>query len=137
MATEARATTLTITLPLPDPLLTLNMRLHWRARARHTREQREMAGWAAVEAVRTIRTLRAGVLPYIFPEGRVRVDAEIRPRKGQKRCDDTAIWEALKPTLDGLEDAGIVANDKQFFVGSLTWRAARTGELVLRLTPEE
>lgn len=128
--------TLTIVLPLPDPLLTLNARLHWAARARHTKAQRLEAIYRgiAARAEWSAEHDTPDVPHPHFPAGRVRVDATVRPRPRMKRHDDTAIWEALKPILDGFEDAGIVANDAQFAVGALTWETERTGEIVVTLT---
>lgn len=125
--------TMQITLPLPDPLLTANKRLHWAARARHTKAQRLGAYLCAVDA-RYAAGAWAVQGDRLWEDCRVRVDVAIRPRPRMKRHDDTAIWEALKPILDGLQDAGVVADDKQFVVGSLVWSQARTGEIVLTLT---
>ena len=119
-------------MPLPDPLLSLNKRLHHMARARHTKRQRLDAYLVAVDARhRNVWSLGGDVC---WDEERVRVDVEIRPRKGMKRHDDTAIWEAMKPIFDGLEDAGWVADDKQLVVGELTWAKERTAEILLTLT---
>lgn len=112
---------LCVSIPLPDPLLTINVRrtLHWRVNGRHNKAQREMASLAAYEALSKMQgTLRA----VYFPEGRVTVDVVIFRRPRQKRADDTAIIEALKPLLDGCEDAGVVTNDKQCQVGTVEWR---------------
>lgn len=133
---------LTIVLPLPDPLLSGNYRRrhHWSTQRRHTEAQRLEAMYCGIAArAKWADDHDADDVPHPhFPAGRVRVDAEVRPRKGMKRHDDTAIWEALKPVLDGLEDVGIVVNDKQFLVGSLAWdKSRRTGELILTLTAEE
>jgi Holliday junction resolvase RusA-like endonuclease len=54
-----------------------------------------------------------------------------------KKLDDDNFWAAMKATRDGLADAGIVANDKQFVIGSLTWAKERTAELVITLTEVE
>lgn len=123
---------LTIVLPLPDPLLTVNYRRrhHWRVQQRLSREQRSDAYMAGVGARYAAGTW-AVQADHLWYEGRVRVDVEVRPRPRMQRHDDTAIWEALKPVLDGFEDAGIVANDKQFVIGTLTWARERTGELVI------
>jgi len=122
--------------PIPTPLLTINTRrrMHWREQARLTREQRALVGL----------TLRAAQLDargdlLIFPRmvGRVRVDVDVYPRTRMQRHDDSAIWEALKPTFDGVEDYGLVADDRQLTHGVLRWHAERSGVFVLTLTCEE
>ena len=127
--------TLSITIPMPAVLLSINVRrrMHWRSQAAHTKEQRLMAWCCAL----TLRSVPVPVAVPEFPLGQlVRVDVLVYPRKGQRSCDDLAMWEALKPTLDGLEDAGVVADDAQFVVGTLVWLTERRGELVLVLTQE-
>lgn len=121
--------TITVMFPLPRVLLSINAMsgMHWARKATIVRQQRVAVGWAA-----KLQT-SANNHP-VFPAGRVRVNMTVFPRKGQHRPDDTALWEAAKPWLDGLEDAGIVANDKQFVVGALTWASERKGEVELVLT---
>jgi len=46
------------------------------------------------------------------------------------------VFEALKATVDGLEDAEIVRDDKQIIPGTITWSKERRGELILTLTRE-
>lgn len=134
-AAAATTRSLTVVLPLPDPLLSINVRrrLHWARAAKHTREQRQAAGYAGKLATPEFPAIN----PSPFFAGRVRVDIAIAPRPYQKRADDTAVWEAAKPWLDGFEDAALVANDRQFVVGSLTWREERTGQLFITLTETE
>ena len=123
---------LTMILPLPEPLLTINARrrMHWSMQRLETRNQREMAAWVA-----RAQTLHCACDDPYFPEGRVRVDVEVEPHPGQKQPDDSAVWEAMKPLWDGLEDANIVMDDKQFVVGALVWnKRRRTGTLTLTLT---
>jgi len=118
---------LRLVLMLPTPLLTINWRRrqHWLVQARETKRQRQDAGWQ-------LRATATG-----FGAARVRVDVEVRPRPGMKRPDPSALWEALKPTFDALEDRGIVDNDRQLVHGALVWSARRTGEIILTLTQEE
>lgn len=112
---------LLVSIPLPDPLLTINVRrtLHWRVNGRHNKAQREMAALAAYEALSKVQgTLRA----VYFPEGRVTVDVVVFRRPRQKQTDATGLIEALKPLMDGLEDSGVVSNDKQCQIGTVEWR---------------
>jgi hypothetical protein len=123
-------TTITIALPVPIPWLSANVRrrLHHQALARHTRQQRHDAALCAYAA---FMAYPSAVARPFFPAGRVRLDVTVCPRPRQQRCDDTAVWEALKPALDGVEDAGIVADDKQLVVGSLTWSKERSATILL------
>jgi hypothetical protein len=129
-------TSITIAIPAPDPWLSANARrrLHHQALARHTRQQRHDAALCAYAA---LAGYPDALKRPLFATGRVRLDVTVCPRPGQRRCDDTAVWEALKPALDGVEDAGIVANDAQIVVGSLTWSAERSATVLLTLTGEE
>ena len=117
---------ISLTIPLPSPLLTDNVtrRLHWAKKGKLAREQREIAGWFAKKSNESIAPL----------SGRVRMDIEVFPRPKMGRLDDDNFWSAMKATFDGLADAGIVENDKQFVIGSLVWGKERTGELVITLT---
>lgn len=135
MTQETQARTLTLFLPIPDPLLTINARrrMHWREQARETRRQRQDAGWWFKRA----KNIPQDMLPAaIFGRAIVRVDVEVYPRKGMQRHDDSAIWEALKPIFDALEDVWIVRNDRQLTHGALAWMPQRTGEFKLTLIAE-
>lgn len=127
------ARALCIQMPLPLPLLTINARrvMHWRTQARHTRIQREAAGYYGKVATPAFPAVNPS--PYLT--GRVRVDIAVQPYPAQQQPDDTAIIEALKPLLDGFEDVALVDDDAQFFIGSLTWdKTKRTGEIFFTLT---
>lgn len=132
--TSTGTRTLTISFPLPRVLLSINARrrMHWAKEATLVKSQREDAYWAA-----RVQRRQLGQQGLIFATGRVRVDLTIHPRKGQRRADDLALWEATKPWLDGLEDAGIVADDRQCVAGTLVWSDERMAEVVLTLTGEE
>lgn len=126
-------TTITIALPVPIPWLSANVRrrLHHQALARHTRQQRHDAALCAYAA---LSGYPDALQRPLFPTGRVRLDVTVCPRPRAKRLDDTGVWEAAKPWLDGLEDAQVVANDKQIVVGSLTWSKERTSTVLLTLS---
>lgn len=132
MTTTGTRTLLTVTMPLPSPLLTPNLRLHWAARARHTKQQREDAAWYV--AVCGLPHTAIGHLSQFT--GRVRLDVTVRPRPRMKQLDADNCWSALKATLDGIADA-LDIDDKRFILGTLVWSAARTGELFVTLTGEE
>jgi Holliday junction resolvase RusA-like endonuclease len=69
---------------------------------------REAVGWAAGDA----RMQWGGPDDIVF-RGPVRIYAKITWPKGRQRCDFQAAVHALKAAVDGLEDAEVLANDKQ------------------------
>lgn len=89
---------------LPDslPAINSNVRAHWAVRARETREWRETVGWLA-------RAERAGDL------GRIDVVLYATP-PDRRRRDRHNLTPCLKAALDGLVDAGVVADDTPEFV---------------------
>ena len=125
--------TITVAIPLPVPWLSANVRrrLHHQALARHTRQQRHDAALCAYAA---LAGYPDALKRPLFPTGRVRLDVTVCPRPRGKRPDDTSVWEAIKPALDGIEDAGIVTNDRQIAVGTLTWSKERSATVLLTLT---
>lgn len=130
---HATSHSLTITMVAPRTWLTINWRRrnHWSAAARHTKAQRQLAMLFAYKAAREQQW--GGCY-----DGPVVLDVEIRPYPRAKRLDATAVWEALKPTIDGIEDTQlIVANDKQIVPGTIVWSSERTGLLLLTLTRED
>jgi hypothetical protein len=129
----ADARTITIALPLPVPWLSANVRrrLHHQALARHTRQQRHDAALCAYAA---LAGYPDALKRPLFPTGRVRLDVTVCPRPRQQRSDAGAVIEAMKASIDGLEDAGIVANDSQIAFGALTWSKERSATVLLTLT---
>lgn len=86
-------------LPLPwsRPPLSLNQRMHHHARARVVAEVRRTAGWLAKAA-------------RIGHHHRVKVELIYTPATRRRRDADNLV-AALKPLVDGLVDAGVVADD--------------------------
>jgi hypothetical protein len=115
----SEAFSLVVEIPMPQTLLTINQRrrLHFRTQAAIAKQQRHDAMLCAYAAMSGARGLR-GVL---FPSGPVRVDIDLYRRPRQQVSDETAAVEAIKPLLDGLEDAGVVGNDKQCTIGAVRW----------------
>lgn len=86
-----------IDLPFSRPPLSLNDRMHWATKARHTR------------AIRTATKVRA--LAVRCPQHeRIAVTLHYRPRDNRPRDIDN-LFATLKPCIDGLRDAGIVPED--------------------------
>lgn len=122
--------TVVITLPMPSHDLTLNRvtRRHPGHIARIKRQHRNDARLAALVA--TPAEWRPA-----FGEAPVRLDVEIRRRARGQRWDDSAMVEALKPYMDGIEDSGAVfLNDQQVRWGDISWDDRPTGEGVVILT---
>ena len=92
---------MTIILPLPDRKLSPNARVHWRALHAAKRDARDTA--------RMLATLRLnGSDPPMWDRARAKVTWYFPTARG--RDPDNAM-ASLKAYWDGLEDAGIVAND--------------------------
>jgi crossover junction endodeoxyribonuclease RusA len=77
--------------------LTLNDRFHWRAKAQHVRTIREYVAWAA-------KNLHIGLL------GHVTIQLHYAPGRGGKHDADNLVATS-KPAVDGLRDAGVIADD--------------------------
>lgn len=135
--------TLTITVALPSRDLCGNGtgRANGFQRARLVKPQREAAKQEARDRLWRIGYCGPGeTMPCYFPTGRVRVDVLVKrdPLWSARRLDDGNLWTGLKATLDGLQDAGVVAGDRQFTMGRIEWESADPlrGEIVLTLTEE-
>lgn len=124
--------TLSVTLPLPRLLLTINRRrrMHWSWESREVASQRKAAKMHA----------RDQLGPDFAPlTGTVRLDVDYYPYYGQVAPDEAAQWEATKPWVDGLQDAGLFAggDDRVVVHGAVRWhRDKRTGEVVITLTEQ-
>lgn len=96
-----------VTIPIPPRGTRANASHggHWGPKARATKKQRQDAGYAALEVIRHRRDLvffvKATVLPKFF-------------FKDKRAYDASNLGTWLKASLDGLADAGIVANDRDF-----------------------
>lgn len=89
--------TWTITVDHLQPI-TLNQRFgHWAQRNRAVQEWRSAVGWAAKEQ-------------RIPPLGRVHVTLRLTPPTRRRRDQDNYV-ATLKCALDGLRDAGVLADD--------------------------
>jgi hypothetical protein len=126
-------------LPLPDRALCGNGRAARRERTALVRAQRDAARLAAAK---DLGTFLPGVDEPYFPSGRVAIRCTVRRVDwwSARPLDDDNLIRGLKPTLDGLADAGVVANDRQFYWdGPVRWEVAQPGEhgITLTLTAEE
>jgi crossover junction endodeoxyribonuclease RusA len=82
--------------------LSLNDRQHWAVKMKHVKEWRDAAHVLA----------RAAKIPNCR---RIKVELHYVPRTNQRRDPDNLV-ASLKPLVDGLVDAGVVADDTEAFV---------------------
>jgi hypothetical protein len=112
-----------VDIPAPCAFITSNQRLHWREKAARTASWRKAAAGA----------IREGVRPFT---GRVRVLATIhKPRGG--RWDPNNWADTSKACVDGLVDAGLLADDDHTRVLGPDHRAGIPGPARIVLTIEE
>jgi len=97
-------TSLTITIPLPPKEVRNNWRGHWAKKAAAVKQYRFHAHMRALEAMghREANWKKAKVhITAYFPTAR--------------HLDPTNLIDALKPAFDGLQDAGVIENDKNLW----------------------
>lgn len=97
-------TSLTIYLPLPQPELFPNSKKHWRIKARAVRTHR----WAAMVAARQALGNNS---PPRWERGSYSAVFSVR----HDRHDPDGLMSSLKSYIDGLQDAGVITNDRHFF----------------------
>ena len=114
MASEG-ARTIVVTVPMCPPReCSPNYRQAWRGRHEATKAFRRAAYSAAMQKYGGFDCEpRFNGEPIPIFSGNVIVRAVIAWGKGRKSQDPANAIGSLKPALDGLEDAAIVANDKQ------------------------
>jgi hypothetical protein len=97
-------TSLTITLPLPPKEVRNNARVHWAKKARAVRSYRMQSEITAHNAMKGYcldwKKAKVHITAY-FPTAR--------------HLDPTNLIDALKPAFDGLQDAGVIENDKELW----------------------
>ena len=100
-------TSLTITLPLPPKEVRNNWRGHWAQKAAAVKQYRSQATRAAWIAVYVEREKKP-----MWQKATVQVTAYFPTAR---HMDPTNIIDALKPAFDGLQDAGVIENDKNLW----------------------
>lgn len=83
---------------------TPNARLHWAARARLTKDWREAAETAALNAIRKF----PGPKPGPMPACRMTVTVTMPDRRSR---DEDNVRACLKPLTDGAVSAGVIVDD--------------------------
>jgi crossover junction endodeoxyribonuclease RusA len=95
-----------IVLPYTKPPLSLNQRLHWAVKAKLVKEVRTATAQLAKQA--QIPPLEAVEITLIYT-----------PKTARKRDTDN-LFATLKPAVDGLVDAGVIADDNTEIVTKLS-----------------
>lgn len=106
---------LLVELGWPPDALTPNARVHRFARARAVSAYRLEAGWSATATLRALRIERPQ-----WKRARVNVLAYLGPRR--RMPDPDNLLASLKAAIDGLQDAGIVADDRGLELGEIVNR---------------
>lgn len=99
---EGSLNSLTITIGLPPRTLSPNARCHWSAKSIAVKAYRRQAWAAALAATR-------GQAPERWAKASVQI-AAYYPTK--RHPDPDNLIASLKAALDGIADAGVVANDR-------------------------
>lgn len=97
-------TTLTVTIPLPQRASHPNAPSHWRAKAAAKKKQREdahLAALAALDGKAAPRWERATIHATFY-----------RPGSRDRLSDQDNLCSWLKASVDGLQDAGVIENDR-------------------------
>lgn len=119
-------TSLTITIPLPPKACKPNARSGWRAKSRATKTYREQA-WAAAQAA------VKGVPPR-WLKARMSAKAYFRTANFP---DPGNLMASLKAAEDGLQDAGVITNDKGLWPERPEmFKDAENPRIELTITPE-
>lgn len=100
---------LTLQLPVPDRALSPNARVHWSVKGKAVSAARVAA---AVEANRVLFERRPPMPPPRWEKARCHA---VLFHKGKRTPDPDNFVASLKPYLDGIADAGLMANDRNLW----------------------
>jgi len=95
-----------IKLPWPDKLLSPNARCHWAVKSKCTKQHRALAFIAARQQCQKIPR---------WPVAYYSLTCTLGPNR--KTPDEDNLLAQLKAYRDGLQDAGIVTNDRMLRIG--------------------
>jgi len=97
-------TSISITLPLPPKAVRNNWRGHWAAKAGAVKQYRFQAHMRALSAM--------GKEKLAWEKANVKITAYFPTAR---HLDPANLIDALKPAFDGLQDAGVIVNDKNLW----------------------
>lgn len=100
----------TITVPIPHRSLSPNARAHWRTKAKHKKTARLTARIEVRDAVGTGKMWSAASVAVVW----------FAKTANGLRMDHDNIIGSLKGTIDGIADAGLLADDR-----GVTWLPPR------------
>jgi crossover junction endodeoxyribonuclease RusA len=100
------ADSITIVVDLPPRVLSPNGRSHWATKAAAVKKARKQAGEEAGWRMRA-----AGIAPPLWEIATVHA---IFYKRVRRQADEDNLIASLKPYLDGLADARVVGNDRNF-----------------------
>ena len=119
-------TSLTITIPLPPKSVKANARSHWRKKAQGAHTYRKQAWAAAVVAVKR--------KPPRWLKAKMEVKAYFPTTNFP---DPTNLMASLKAAEDGLQDAGVIQNDRDLWPERpQMFKDAENPRIELTITPE-
>ncbi len=101
-------TSLTITIPLPPKEVRNNARVHWAKKAAAVKVCRTETRLIAVRAIASNEM--SDNLPW--KKASVKVTAYFPTAR---HLDPSNLIDSLKPAFDGLQDAGVIENDKELW----------------------
>jgi hypothetical protein len=123
MTAPTRRATATITVTIPMSLapmsLSKNGRAHWRVRHRAFQDQKEWV-WA------TVREQQFWPCPPVVLFDIAILDIDWRYARGRPPDDDNAVAR-VAAARDAFEDAGVVEDDKDIRIGTVTFTKVKTG----------
>lgn len=120
-------TSLTVTIPLPPNAVKPNARSFWAKKSKATKTYRQQA-WAAAKQALHRQT------PPMWAKAKMEVKAYFPTASHQ---DPTNLMASIKAAEDGIQDAGIIANDKCLWPERpQIFKDANNPRIELTITPE-
>ncbi len=118
---------ITIHLPIPPLAVRPNSRTHWRVKGRANKGCRALSNLMCKEAL-------AGRKSPMWSKATIQIEARFKTWKGM---DPDNLCASIKGYTDGIQDAGIVANDNQLWpLRPVIITRSKTPGITLTITPE-
>ena len=119
---------ITIILPLPPLAVRPNSCTHWRTKAKHTKACRLLSNAMCKQAL-------AGHKSPMWKKANMKIEARF---KTWKHMDPSNLMASMKAYEDGIQDAGIIANDLGLWPERPTiFTKSKEPGLTITITPEE